>query len=42
MNFNDAWVKDPKIFAINRLPAHSDHFWSTDLAVWLLKKIHSL
>ncbi len=32
MNFNDAWVKDPKIFAINRLPAHSDHFWSTDLA----------
>ena len=31
MNFNDAWVKDPKIFEINRLPAHSDHQWATSL-----------
>ena len=42
MNFNDAWVKDPKIFAINRLPAtliiSGQQIWP----VWLLKKIHSL
>lgn len=27
MEFNYAWLKDPTIFAINRLPAHSDHLW---------------
>jgi len=27
MQFKDAWLKDPTIFAINRLPAHSDHEW---------------
>ena len=27
MIFKDSWIKDPTIFAINRLPAHSDHEW---------------
>lgn len=27
MQFNKAWLKDPTIFAINTLPAHSDHLW---------------
>lgn len=27
MKFNESWLQDPTIFAINRLPAHSDHSW---------------
>lgn len=30
MIFKDSWIKDPTIFAINRLPAHSDHEWYVD------------
>ncbi len=30
MEFKYAWLEDPTIFAINRLPAHSDHTWYID------------